>query len=70
LDKHEKVNHPSHYNRGSIEVIDAIEAWDLGFSDGNVVKYLARARWKGKEIEDLEKALWYLKRHIENRRKK
>lgn len=63
------VDHPSHYNVGKIEVIDAIEAWDLNFSLGNAVKYIARADHKGKPIEDLEKALWYIKREIERRKK-
>lgn len=61
----EAVNHPSHYNAGSIEVIDAIEDWDLGFHEGNVVKYVARAKHKGKELEDLKKARWYLERKIQ-----
>jgi len=60
----EKVNHPAHYNVGGIEVIDAIEAWDLGFHAGNVVKYVARAGHKGSELEDLKKAAWYLGRLI------
>lgn len=59
------VNHPSHYNTGSIEVIDAIEDWRLGFSLGNAVKYIARAAHKGKMIEDLKKARWYLDREIQ-----
>lgn len=58
------VNHPSHYNSGSIEVIDAIEDWVLGFHEGNVVKYVARAKHKGCELEDLKKARWYLDRAI------
>jgi hypothetical protein len=46
--KKEAVNHPSHYHAASgVEVIDAIEAWDLGFSLGNAVKYIARARPQG-----------------------
>jgi len=32
------VNHPSHYNAGDIEVIDAVEDWNLGFHEANVVK--------------------------------
>lgn len=60
----EKVNHPAHYNVGSIEVIDAIEDWKLGFHLGNVVKYVARAGHKGSELEDLKKAEWYLQRKI------
>lgn len=58
------VNHPRHYNEGGIEVIDAIEAWRLGFHLGNVVKYVARANYKGKPLEDLKKAQWYLNRAI------
>jgi hypothetical protein len=58
------VHHPAHYNAGPIEVIDAIEAWGLGFCDGNVVKYVARFRHKN-GVEDLRKAAWYLNRLIE-----
>lgn len=58
------VDHPQHYNSSEIEVIDAIEAWDLGFCLGNVVKYVARAPHKGKSREDLKKALWYLLREL------
>jgi hypothetical protein len=60
----EAVNHPAHYAFSRIEVIDAIEAWQLGFHEGNVVKYVARARHKGNELEDLQKAQWYLSRRI------
>lgn len=53
------VTHPSHYNAGKIEVIEAIEDWRLNFHRGNAVKYIARAGKKdpNKEIEDLEKAV-------------
>lgn len=60
----DKVNHPSHYNTGSIEVIDAIESWDLDFHLGNAVKYIARSEYKDSLIEDLKKAIWYLERKI------
>jgi hypothetical protein len=61
------VSHPTHYNSGKIEVIEAIEDWGLGFHLGNAVKYVARAGKKdpAKYIEDLEKAVWYIKRQIE-----
>ena len=61
------VNRPSHYTDGNIEVIDFIDDKKLGFCLGNVVKYVARAGKKNpdKEIEDLEKAEWYLKHYIE-----
>jgi hypothetical protein len=60
----EKVNHPPHYNQGKIEVIDAIEDWDLNFCEGNVIKYVARHRHKIEPLEDLKKAKWYLERLI------
>ena len=61
------VDHPAHYNAGKIEVIDAIEDWKLNFSLGNVIKYVARADHKGKPLEDLRKARWYLEREIQRR---
>lgn len=66
--KPEAVNHPPHYTFGGIEVIDAIEAWQLGFHAGNVVKYVARHKHKN-GLEDLRKAAWYLNRLIENEAK-
>lgn len=61
----EQVNHPQHYNFGTIEVIDYIRSTlgDEGCRDfciGNVIKYISRAKHKGKPVEDLEKAKWYL----------
>ncbi len=66
-----QIDHPSHYNQGRIEVIDAIEDWKLGFNLGNVVKYIARAGKKdqNKRLVDLKKALWYLEREISNEEK-
>ena len=58
------VNHPAHYKAGGIETIDFIEAKKLGYNLGNVVKYITRADLKGNREQDLEKALWYLKREI------
>ena len=57
------VSHPSHYNQG-IEPIDIIESWGLNFSLGNAIKYILRSPYKGKQIEDLEKARWYIDREI------
>ena len=63
----ERVDHPSHYHKDSgVEVIDAIEAWELGFSLGNAVKYIARAGHKDDCAQDLKKARWYLDRAIAN----
>lgn len=63
-----QTDHPAHYGGDTVyEAIKVIEAWGLGFCLGNTVKYISRAGKKdpAKEIEDLEKALWYLNRHIE-----
>ena len=62
------VHHPDHYNAGG-EAIEVIESWDLNFNVGNVIKYMLRAAHKGEEIQDLEKAKWYLDRHLENIKK-
>jgi hypothetical protein len=64
---YERVEHPSHYNTGSIEVWDAIEDWGLDFFLGNVIKYTARAGKKKGEsaVEDLLKATEYLRKKIE-----
>lgn len=58
------IDHPSHYNKGKIEVIDFIEDQQLPFHLGNVVKYIARAGSKGDKLEDLKKARGYLDRYI------
>jgi hypothetical protein len=64
----ENVNHPSHYGgkENVYEAIKVIEAWNLGFCLGNVVKYISRAGKKNNNtlIQDLEKAKWYLDREI------
>jgi len=60
----DQINHPSHYTTGKIEVIDFILDQKLDFLGGNVVKYLCRAPHKGKKLEDLKKAQWYLNRLI------
>jgi hypothetical protein len=69
----ESINHPEHYGgiQNPYEAINVIENWELGFCLGNVVKYISRAGKKDpeREIEDLEKAKWYLERHIQNLKK-
>lgn len=64
----DNVNHPVHYTTGAIEVIDAIEGLglDADYLLGNVLKYIARSKHKGMEVEDLKKASWYLARKISN----
>lgn len=60
----EMVNHPKHYNFGKYEVLDVIHDWNLGFNLGSAVKYIARAEHKENKIQDLEKAIFYLKDEI------
>ena len=64
--KKELVNHPNHYGGkdNPYEAIKVIEAWNLGFCLGNTIKYISRAGKKDDTIQELEKALWYLKREI------
>lgn len=66
------VTHPSHYGGDTTyEAIKVIEAWRLDFNLGNAAKYICRAGVKNKktELEDLEKAQFYLKRAIDTLKK-
>ncbi|MDB4232166.1 DUF3310 domain-containing protein [Candidatus Pelagibacter sp.] len=68
----EAINHPKHYGGGDnpYEAIKVIEAWEVGFNLGNTLKYISRAGKKDNIIQDLEKALFYLNREIENLKNK
>ena len=67
----EKVNSPSHYTRGDIEVIDIIKQLTQGYEPfeaylvGNTIKYLARANFKENKQQDLEKAEWHINKLLE-----
>ncbi|MDH8856833.1 DUF3310 domain-containing protein [Staphylococcus epidermidis] len=67
---YDKINHPSHYTYGEIEIIDFIEQVtkdykpELAFAIGNAIKYISRANRKNGK-EDLDKARWYLNRAFE-----
>ena len=68
----EMVNHPDHYNQGTMEVIDIIEHACSHISDSyrgglvfNVIKYLLRCEHKDDAKEDLNKAKWYLDKLID-----
>lgn len=66
MENNDTIN-PSYYKEGKIEVIDFIEDKELNYHRGNAIKYIVRAGKKdpSKEIEDLQKAVWYLNREIE-----
>lgn len=58
------INNPKHHTAGGIETIDFMAAKlsrseFVGYLKGNIIKYLARANFKGKHDEDLQKAKWY-----------
>ena len=64
------VNHPSHYETGGIECFDAIVASQgtyaaMSFCLCNAFKYIWRCKHKGKPVEDIEKAIWYLNKYLE-----
>ena len=61
----DSINHPSHYTRGSIEVWDFIRDQELSYHLGCAVKYICRAGYKNDSIEDLNKAVAYLRNEIE-----
>lgn len=70
----DNVNHPSHYTQGGIECIEAIKAATVNLTGieavctANAIKYLWR--WKEKNgKEDLKKAIWYIKKLIEEQEK-
>ena len=64
-EEEDMVGSPKHYNTGNIECIEAIEesmssVAFKGYLKGNCMKYLWRYDYKGKQVEDLQKAQWYL----------
>ena len=62
----DNVNNPTHYNTGTIEVIEVIEDWKLNFNLGNAIKYIGRCEHKNNKKEDIKKAIWYLERELKN----
>ena len=69
-DEEDMVGAPKHYNTGNIECIEAIEesmssVAYKGYLKGNCMKYLWRYDYKGKSVEDLQKAGWYLNKLTE-----
>lgn len=61
---HDPVNHPKHYTEhpSGVECIEITEHFN--FNKGNAMKYIWRSADKGKEVEDLRKARWYIDREI------
>ena len=65
----DNVNHPKHYTNGKIEPIDFINANDLDYLEGNIIKYISRYKYKGGS-EDLEKAEFYLRMLLQREKEK
>ena len=73
-EEEDNINNPKHYTLGKVECIDAIEGMLgeeglMAFCVANAVKYIWRHRLKGKPIEDLEKAQWYINKAKETLKK-
>ena len=65
MSKFDKINKPEHYAKGrKFEPIDVIEDWKLGYHLGNALKYISRVGRKNDEEEDVNKAIYYLKRYL------
>lgn len=66
-DSSNSVDHPAHYGGADniYEAIKVIEAWDLNFNLGNVLKYISRAGKKDPRLEAYKKAAWYMNREVE-----
>ena len=67
--ENDNVHSPAHYKYCKKETIEVIrdcmtEDEYHGYLKGNVLKYVARYKFKGEPLEDLEKAQWYLNRLI------
>jgi hypothetical protein len=69
-EEEDPVNKPEHYQYSPIQPVDVIDAWELDFYLGSVIKYIARFKKKGKPLEDLRKAKFYLDKKIEEMEKK
>ena len=65
--KEENAIKPSHYKAGEFDVIAFCQLHNINFDLGNVIKYVTRAGKKenNSELQDLNKAMEYLKRRIE-----
>ena len=63
------VNSPNHYKQGNRETIEVIKDYMTsdefsGYLKGNIIKYVARFKFKGNPLQDLKKASWYLDKLI------
>ena len=66
----DNINHPRHYTvncdgEQAIETYDYINSWKMGYAEGNIIKYVSRHKYKGKPLQDLKKARWYIDKLIE-----
>lgn len=68
-EEEDPVNKPGHYQYSPIQPVDVIDAWELDFYLGNVIKYISRFNHKGNPSGDLKKARWYLDKKIEEMEK-
>jgi hypothetical protein len=68
MKKNDVINSPSHYTQGGIQPIDYIEANNMDFLEGCIIKYITRYKYKN-GLQDLKKAKNYLDRLIDREEK-
>ena len=65
----DQINHPKHYTvnwkgEKAIEAYSYIRSWKMDYPESNIIKYVTRHPYKGKSLQDLKKARWYLDKLI------
>ena len=61
----DNINHPPHYTHGKYECKDVITDWKLGYHLSTALAYICRAPHKGRQEEDIKKAIWYLENEVD-----
>jgi hypothetical protein len=67
--QNDPVNHPHHYCSHPSGVEAIIITREMSFNVGNAFKYLYRCDLKGNIVQDIDKAIWYIRDEISRREK-
>lgn len=67
--KEKEIEDPRHYNinwkgEQTIQTYEYINSWQMGYAEGNIIKYVSRHKYKDNPLKDLKKARWYLNKLI------
>lgn len=63
--KDDEVSHPKHYTHGKYEFWDVVVDWNLPFLPGTAMKYICRHLHKGRPKQDIQKAIAFLNRYLQ-----